>query len=216
MLKFSPRYILSMIVLSWLIGNPRRFKTYVGNRVSSIMDWIPPDRWSHVGITENPADCASRGLLPSELVHNELWWKGPPWLVLTPSCWPKQPRVSVEQQTEEMRVICLVTIVRLEQPNFRWGCYSSFTHLQRVTACVLRFINNCRPAKGAILKFSTAAGYPSLAVAELFAAERYLVKISQQCHFSSEIASLEAEILLSPNSCLRTVHPLLTLRACSG
>lgn len=28
----------STIVLSWLTGNPRRFKTFVGNRVSSIVD----------------------------------------------------------------------------------------------------------------------------------------------------------------------------------
>jgi hypothetical protein len=27
----------STIVLNWLVGSPRRFKTYVGNRVSSIM-----------------------------------------------------------------------------------------------------------------------------------------------------------------------------------
>ena len=199
----------SMIVLSWLIGNPRRFKAYVGNRVSSIMDRIPPDRWSHVVSAENPADCAARGLLPSELLHNELWWKDPPWLVLTRSCWPKQTSVSVKQQTEEMREICLVTMVCSDQPIVPWGCYSSFTHLQRVTAWVLCFINNCRPAQGAILKSSTDAGYPSLTVTELVAAERYLVKISQQCHFSSEIASLEAESLLSPNSCLLSVHPFV-------
>ena len=198
----------SMIVLSWLIGNPRRLKTYVGNRVSSIMDRIPPDRWSHVVSTEYPADCASCGLLTSELLHNELWWKGPPLLVLTQSCWPKQPSVSVEQQTEEMRAICLVTTVRPEQ-----RCYSSFTHLQRVTAWVLRFINNCRPTKGAIFKSSTDAGYPYFTVAELVVAERYLVKISQQCHFSSEIASLDTKSLLSPNSCFMLS---LTLMACSG
>lgn len=34
----------STIVLNWLTGSPRRFKTYVGNRVSSGLD--------------NPADCA--------------------------------------------------------------------------------------------------------------------------------------------------------------
>ena len=38
----------STIVLNWLSGNPRGFKTFVGNRVSSIVDQIPPDRWSHV------------------------------------------------------------------------------------------------------------------------------------------------------------------------
>lgn len=31
----------STIVLSWLVGNPRRFKTFVGNRVSYIVDVIP-------------------------------------------------------------------------------------------------------------------------------------------------------------------------------
>ena len=33
----------STIVLSWLVGNPRRFKTFVGNRVSYIVDVISPD-----------------------------------------------------------------------------------------------------------------------------------------------------------------------------
>ncbi len=53
----------STIVLCWLNG---RFKTFVGNRVSFIMDQISPDRWSHVSSSDNPTDCASRGLfLPS-------------------------------------------------------------------------------------------------------------------------------------------------------
>ena len=34
----------STIVLNWLDGNPRRFKTYVGNQVSTIIDLIPPDK----------------------------------------------------------------------------------------------------------------------------------------------------------------------------
>jgi hypothetical protein len=29
--------------------------------------------------TENPANCASRGLFPSELLVHELWWNGPRW-----------------------------------------------------------------------------------------------------------------------------------------
>ena len=32
----------STIVLTWLTGNPRRFKTYVGNRISFIIDQLPP------------------------------------------------------------------------------------------------------------------------------------------------------------------------------
>ena len=32
----------STIVLNWLDGSPRRFKTYVGNRISTIIDHVPP------------------------------------------------------------------------------------------------------------------------------------------------------------------------------
>ena len=35
----------STVVLSWVRGNPRRFKPFVGNRVAGIMDLIPPERW---------------------------------------------------------------------------------------------------------------------------------------------------------------------------
>ena len=48
----------STIVLNWLVGS-RRFKTYVGNRVSRIVELIAPEHWNHVEGTQNPADCAS-------------------------------------------------------------------------------------------------------------------------------------------------------------
>lgn len=68
------------IVLNWLSGNSHRFKPYVGNRISYIMDLIQPNRWNHVRGTENPADCPLRGILPSELMDHPLWWTGPDWL----------------------------------------------------------------------------------------------------------------------------------------
>ena len=55
-------------MLDWLKGNLRRFTQFVGNRVSVIMVLIPPERWSHVNGVENPADCASRGVFPAELM----------------------------------------------------------------------------------------------------------------------------------------------------
>lgn len=77
------------IVLNWLSGSPRRFKTYVGNRVSSIVHIIPPERWNHIMGAENPADCASRGILPSELLDHTVWWEGPSWLKLDTCNWPR-------------------------------------------------------------------------------------------------------------------------------
>ena len=51
----------STVVLSWLVGNPRRFKKYVGNRIAQIASQVPFKQWRHVAGVENPADCASRG-----------------------------------------------------------------------------------------------------------------------------------------------------------
>ena len=79
----------SMIVLNWLTGSPRRLKTYVSNHVSSIMELIAPDCWSHVNGLKNPADCASRGSFPLELL-TFLWWDGSKQLQLLPDEWPKQ------------------------------------------------------------------------------------------------------------------------------
>ncbi len=97
----------SSIVLYWLSGNIRRFKTFVGNRVSEIVDRLPPEQWNQVKSADNPADCASRGILPSELLDHHLWWKGPPWLSLTPSCWPTRPCDISEDCPDELRDVWL-------------------------------------------------------------------------------------------------------------
>ncbi len=50
----------STIVLHWLDGNPKRYKTFVGNRISTILELLPSRCWNHVPTSSNPADCASR------------------------------------------------------------------------------------------------------------------------------------------------------------
>ena len=67
----------SKVALSWLRGNSRRFKTFVGNRVSEILELAPPTCWRHVSRKHNPANCVSRGLFPSELAQHPSWWKEP-------------------------------------------------------------------------------------------------------------------------------------------
>ena len=63
-----------------LRGNPRRFKPFVGNRIAEISETIPSGFWRHVQGVDNPADCPSRGIFPSQLANHELWWCGPRWL----------------------------------------------------------------------------------------------------------------------------------------
>ena len=84
----------STVVLSWIQGNPRRFIPFIANRVAEIMELVPPNRWRHVPGTSNPADCVSRGLYPSELANNSIWWNGPSWLYHLESNWPSMPELS--------------------------------------------------------------------------------------------------------------------------
>lgn len=62
----------STVALQWIQGHPSRWKTYVANRVSEIQTTLPGATWHHLPGIDNPADCASRGISPSELVAHPL------------------------------------------------------------------------------------------------------------------------------------------------
>ncbi|XP_058463957.1 uncharacterized protein LOC131438143 [Malaya genurostris] len=89
----------STIVLQWLSGHPCKWDTYVANRTSLILDVLPRKHWSHVTSKNNPADCASRGISPSDLVNHPLWWTGP-----DSSTWNREvPDYNNSEDTLEVR-----------------------------------------------------------------------------------------------------------------
>ena len=59
----------STIILHWLDGSPHRFKTYISIRIANILELPPSAIWKYVPTDQNPAGCASRGLLPAQLSH---------------------------------------------------------------------------------------------------------------------------------------------------
>lgn len=67
----------SRIVLAWIKGNPKRWTTFVMNKVVKINENTNKENWKYVPTKHNPADCASRGFYASELLNHELWWNGP-------------------------------------------------------------------------------------------------------------------------------------------
>jgi len=60
----------STIVLSWLSAPHEAFKIYVSNRVHQVRTLLPDCRWRHVDSVNNPADCASRGIMPAALAQH--------------------------------------------------------------------------------------------------------------------------------------------------
>lgn len=63
----------SSITLTWITSHPSRWKDYVCNRVTAIQEITSPSLWRFIPGKENPADCASRGLLADQLVKHSLW-----------------------------------------------------------------------------------------------------------------------------------------------
>ena len=60
----------------------------MANRVTIIKNFSNVNDWRYVSTTDNPADCASKGLMPEQLVNHVLWWKEPQWLQSTSDTWP--------------------------------------------------------------------------------------------------------------------------------
>ncbi len=193
----------STIVLNWLDGSPKRFKTYVGNRISTIVDLIPPERWNHVSGLDNPADCASRGLSPSELLEHPLWWNGPTWLKQSPADWPKQSSIPPNESFEEEKEIALHVTASPRSPVISLDRYSRFHQLKRVTAWALRFVKNCRE-RSSQNRLSTP-----LTAEELNRAECYWLRMIQQSHFENEMQALSKGCLLSTSSPLLSLHPFI-------
>ena len=161
------------------------------------------NRWRHVRSADNPADCASRGLFPSELVDFALWWKGPTWLTKSQSQWPVQ--FKLPPNSDEDRELCLVARTNPIEPILPVNRYSTFTRLQRVLAWVFRFIHNCRRRH----HYSTTSG--CLTVDKLHQAERYWIQFSQGISVPNKLSTirLTPEADLFNNSSLKSLCPFL-------
>ncbi|XP_036317413.1 uncharacterized protein LOC118732388, partial [Rhagoletis pomonella] len=62
----------STVTLAWLQGTPSRWSVFVANRVADVQEVLPANHWRHVASEHNPADCASRGITPSQLLAHPL------------------------------------------------------------------------------------------------------------------------------------------------
>ena len=191
----------SRIVLSWLSGNPRWFKVFVGNRVSTILSFIPPCCWRHVAGLDNPANLASRGMFPLELLKHEFWWHGPNWLRQASSQWPCQPKlVASPVPTEEREISMFVSFTeRHVLPILE--ATSSCTRLVRVTAWIRRFDSNCCRNDSRI--------HGHLSVDELLHAKGYWIATAQHSAFLDGLLSLRKGLQLPSKSCLLPLHPVL-------
>ena len=85
------------------------------------------------GGTDNPADCASRGIFPSELLEHSLWWNGPSWLSQDYLQLPQANPLASDMLDEEQE-LCLVANVSSTDKLIDSNHYSDYSRLRRVVA----------------------------------------------------------------------------------
>lgn len=200
----------STIVLSWISSLSKQWKTFVANRVAEIQR-LSHGKWSHVASSENPADMISRGINPSSLVDNNLWWNGPFWLqenIPEPS--PIfHDQFSTESLSEENRICYTVTSITSTEIFEKFSCYSRLT---RIIAYCHRFLNNAR-IKNQLREHTSSStkGDSSqwLTSQELIQSERTILKMTQNTHFADEIKRLKAGQPIANSSALISLNPFL-------
>ena len=69
----------SKTVLYYLKNTTSQYNTFVFNRISFIRERVRISQWKFVKGSDNPADLASRGMLPS-CSNLEVWLQGPKFL----------------------------------------------------------------------------------------------------------------------------------------
>ncbi|GFX48215.1 integrase catalytic domain-containing protein [Trichonephila clavipes] len=206
----------SKIVLSWLSSHPRKWKTFVANRTSEIMEVLPTKHWRHVPSKENPADIASRGIDPKCLPDCKLWWQGPPWLRLETSSWPKaesscdEASDEVKAEQKSVSIFNLFTHTSNDVIHGLFEHYSSLTKIIRIFAYCQRFIKNCKKiaSQGSSIS-SSHINTTSLTFSETKTAEETIIRWVQGFYFQEEIRSIKKQISLPPKSPLRSLHPFI-------
>ena len=162
------------------------------------MNILPPTAWRHVPTATNPADCASRDMLPEELLKHDLWWQGPPWLLYEPSSLPVIPKtITFSPSVPEANVFIIQTY-----PSDLIERYSELRKLRRVIAWVYRFYHNCRVEIDRNLSITISSE-------ELRQSLRSIILLSQSKYFPEDLLQLIKGNEVSTSSPLASLRPFL-------
>ncbi|XP_072392156.1 uncharacterized protein [Diabrotica undecimpunctata] len=191
----------STITLHWIKGEASKWKTFVSHRVLEIQNLTKTYEWHHIHSKENPADIISRGMEPKLLKDSSLWWNGPKWLMEDKEKWPyfninDLSTLEVPDKRPVKFSLIVTTLYTI------WDRFSSLNKLQKTTAYILRFINNCRLPIG-------ERKWGILTVDEREGALRIQIKMAQLETFGSDILSIKRLGSLCKTSSLISLNPFL-------
>ncbi|XP_029161043.1 uncharacterized protein LOC114932808 [Nylanderia fulva] len=190
----------STVALAWLSKSPATWKVFVANRVSLIQTQCPQASWRHVPTQDNPADLASRGVSPTQLIKNPLWWYGPSWLFCEPQEWPSVDS-SDSLPTSDLEARSVVTHVTNVSEWDLSTRYSDWSKLLKITALILRFVKLTRRQLPC-----TELLYTTRLMTE---AKTFWIKVIQSSLYATELHLLRAEQRLPRSSSLLSLDPFI-------
>lgn len=168
----------SAVTLAWLRSSSHEWRTFVSNRVTETISRVPAAHWRHVRSEDNPADPASRGVLPTKLNH-EFWFNGPVWLTQCQSNWPVS---NIDLHTDEERRQH-VLVSKNVTPDLQFmERFSSLPKLLRVVSFIFRFYHKCRKTQ--------SHSYQYITVSETKFTLHRIIKLVQQDQFAEDISRL--------------------------
>lgn len=193
----------STITLSWINNPPVSGNQFVQHRVSKIHSLTEMTSWRHIPGKLNPADCATRGLYPKQLLECPEWLRGPNWLydfdpLSTETTVPDKPS-DIDLTIQSNPSADIKSFVTQVNPVLDLlEKYSSYMKLIRTVSWIFRFYNNS--------KLGSKTTGP-LRAAEIDTAIKIIVKLLQNSAFSSEITQIKSNRSFSKTSKLISLNP---------
>lgn len=193
----------STIVRSWLSKPPATSNTFVAHRIATIIEIVDPKYWFHVKSEDNPADLASRGAYPSDLLNNNLWWHGPKWLQERTQSWISASPV-LKTELERRSIKCHSVV--LEKHDDILQRFSYLPRALRCIAYVYRFFLRTHPFH----KKNTYFPSIDLSSKEIQESQTRLIVMYQKIYFPKEYLSLLDNKEIPSSSSILNLNPFMT------
>ncbi|KAK7944331.1 hypothetical protein WMY93_000059 [Mugilogobius chulae] len=225
-------------VIKYIQNETSRYKVFVANRVSQILNVSSGAQWRYVSTASNPADIASRGVKVDTFMKHPIWLTGPGFLLQPESEWPIlcPQKWSLSSEDPELRRIAVMNVVQMEEQVISQliEYFSSWTRLRKCVAWILRIkdwllscVRKRRQLHNALAmseldqeqrkslvnqemaKFKKITMDSNLTVVDLEKAELAIVKHCQRNIFPEELSCLEKQQPIKPSSHIRKLCPQL-------
>ncbi|XP_075163102.1 uncharacterized protein LOC142235727 [Haematobia irritans] len=198
----------SRTVLSWIRSDQMKYKQYVENRVSEILEYSYESQWRWCPTSKNPADKATRAHFPFKYDPEDEWKNGPEFLIQSEFDWPNECNIlGISDRCKEELKQKHMTCAAIESPSILEKIVngnSKYIKVRRIVAWILRFINNTRQVIHGDEIFRH-----ELSAEEISEAENLILIQIQKETFWEEYSDISKGKPVSKSSPLLTLLPFL-------